>query len=312
MPDPFNRNPHVTHGVAETIPVGTASAPPVRRMTCNNPSPMTFTGTQSYLVGGGADKVVIDPGPLDEAHLSALLHVAGGAIGTILVTHSHRDHSPGAAWLAERTGAPILAFGPHGAGMSAAMREIAAGGEIGGGEGGDHAFRPDQSLGDGETLAGSDWEITALHTPGHLSNHLAFVLGDTGVLFTGDVVMGWATTLVSPPEGDMAAFMATLEQLSGRRDRLYLPGHGHAIEDPAAMLAHQQAHRQSRAAQILAGLEAGPANAAELAARIYTDVDPALLPAAARNVLATLLWKAETGEVTAEGPLRRDVAFRHL
>ena len=292
------------YGVAEEMPVEGA---PVRRITCRNPSPMTFTGTQTYLLGEGPDLAVIDPGPEDRDHLDAILRTAG-QVGHILVTHTHIDHSPGATALQEATGAPIYAFGPHGAGMSETMRAMASE-QIGGGEGGDRGFRPDHQLAHGDRIAGEGWALTALHTPGHLSNHLSFALGDT--LFTGDTVMGWATTLVSPPEGDMAAFMATLGHLAARDDRIYLPGHGHAVEEPAAMLAHQIAHRQSRAAQVLEALAPGPATPWDLTRRIYTDVDDALLPAAARNVLATLIWQMEEGRVTVDGSVGSEALF-HL
>ena len=292
-PDPFDRRAEVRHGVAEEV------VPGVRRVTCANPSPMTFTGTQSYLVGRG-EVALIDPGPADPAHFRALRAALGPGerITHVIVTHTHLDHSPGAAEIAAATGARVFAFGPHGRGMREPMRRLAArGAALGGGEGADRAFRPDHILGEGETVEGRGWALTALHTPGHLSNHLSLVLEGTGVLFTGDTVMGWATTLVSPPEGDMAAFMATLERLRARarekRDRLYLPGHGHPVTDPLGMVAWQIAHRHERRAQVLAALAEGPADPAALARRIYADVDPALLPAAARNVLATLLWLAE-------------------
>ena len=158
-------------------------------------------------------------------------------------------------------------------------------------------------------IKGDDWRLVALHTPGHLSNHLSFALDGTGIVFTGDTVMGFATTLVSPPEGDMAAFMASLERLAGRDDRLYLPGHGHPVRKPAAMLEWQIAHRRQRFEQILDALKDGPADAATLARRIYTDVDPALLPAATRNVLASLIGLADRGEVRPQGPVAADAVF---
>ncbi|MHA1114544.1 MAG: MBL fold metallo-hydrolase, partial [Alphaproteobacteria bacterium] len=186
------------------------------------------------------------------------------------------------------------------------------GSALGGGEGGDAGFRPDHALGEGDTIGsvGGGWALTALHTPGHLSNHICLSLESTGVLFTGDTVMGWATTLVSPPEGDMAALMTTLRRL-GRRpeDRLYLPGHGHPVTDPAAMLKFQIAHREQRMAQILAGLAAGPADAGKLARAIYTDVDPRLLSAARRNVLASLIGLMDEGRVTVRGPLSAAAEF---
>ncbi len=310
MKDPFDKNPDVAYGVAEQV------APGVRRITCRNPSAMTFSGTRSYLVGEG-EVALIDPGPDDREHLAAIAAALapGERIAHILVTHSHIDHSPGARAVAAATGAPVHAFGPHGAGLSETMRRLKADGiALGGGEGGDGGFRPDHAMPEGETIGvggeAGGWALTALHTPGHLSNHICLALEGTGVLFTGDTVMGWATTLVSPPEGDMAALMATLRRLAGRADdRLYLPGHGHPVTDPAAMLGFQIAHREQRMAQILAGLAAGPADAGKLAREIYTDVDPRLLPAARRNVLATLIGLLDQGRVAVRGPLSAVAVF---
>ncbi len=309
MEDPFDRDPTVRYGVAEEMaPEG---APRIRRVTARNPSKMTFTGTRSYLVGEG-EVALIDPGPDDPRHHAAIRAALGGdeRIRHILVTHTHVDHSPGAGGIAGATGAPVHAFGRHGAGMSESMRRLAADGAgLGGGEGGDRSFAPDHELGEGATVEAGGWALTALHVPGHLSNHLAFALEGTGVLFTGDTVMGWATTLVSPPEGDMAAFMETLHKLAGRDDSLYLPGHGHPVTDPRAMLAWQITHREERRLQVLDALETGPADAAGLARAIYTELDPDLLPAARRNVLATLLWLTEEGRARPRGPVSAGVAF---
>jgi hydroxyacylglutathione hydrolase len=310
--DPFDRDPTVHYGTPEQV------APGVRRITAQNPSPFTFTGTRSYLVGGrrGGDVALIDPGPDDPAHVEAILAALGPGerIAHVLATHSHRDHTGAVPAIAAATGAEVAAFGPHGAGLSQTMRRLAASGAaLGGGEGGDAAFAPDRVLADGEAVEGPGWRLVALHTPGHLSNHLSFALesdGADGVVFTGDTVMGFATTLVSPPEGDMAAFMASLARLAARDDRLYLPGHGHPVRDPAAMLAWQIRHRQQRFEQILAALGAGPSDAAGLARAIYTDVDPALLPAAARNVLASLIGLADQGRVVCDGPIAADAVFR--
>jgi len=303
MSDPLNRDPTVRHGVAETV------APGVRRVVAPNPSPMTFTGTASYLVGT-RDLAVIDPGPDDPAHLAALRAAIGAApVRAILVTHSHRDHSPAARPLAQATGAPVLAFGPHGAGMNARSRAL-AGADIGGGEGADAGFAPDRRLQDGQAAEGADWRLRAIHTPGHLSNHLSFALEGAGLLFTGDAAMGWASTLVSPPDGDMADCVASLRRLRAEGAARLLPGHGHPVEDPARLLDWQIAHRQARETQILAALADGPADAAALAARLYAELDPALLPAAARNVLAHLLALTADGRAEAVGPLAAAATFR--
>ncbi len=308
MSDPFNKDPTVTYGVAEQV------ADAVRRITCPNPSPYTFTGTQSYLVGT-RDLALIDPGPDNSDHLAAILAAIepGQRISHIVITHSHTDHSPGARALVRETGAQVHAYGPHGAGLSPTMQKLVEqGAEIGGGEGGDTDFSPDLALDDNERIEGDGWALDAIHTPGHLSNHLSFALAGTGVVFTGDMIMGFATTLVSPPDGDMAAFMTSLDKLAARDgDRLYLPGHGHAVLEPGTMVRHQIGHRQSRFDQILAALDDGPKDATELTQAIYTDVDPRLLPAARRNVLASLIGLADQGRVGCAGPIAVDAVF-HL
>ena len=306
MADPFNKDPTVTYAAAEEI------APGVRRITCENPSPYTFTGTQTYLVGSG-DVALIDPGPDRPGHLAAILAALGPGerISHILITHSHTDHSPGARPIAAETGAEVHAFGPHGTGLSPTMRRLVEqGAEIGGGEGGDTAFDPNRALDEGDRVEGRDWALEAIHTPGHLSNHLSFELVGTGIVFTGDMIMGFATTLVSPPDGDMAAFMASLDKLAARTgDRLYMPGHGHPVADPAGMVHHQIVHRQSRFDQILAALDDGPKDAPTLTRAIYTDIDPRLLPAAQRNVLASLIGLADQGRVGTAGPIAVDAVF---
>ncbi|WP_232830597.1 MBL fold metallo-hydrolase [Oceanicella sp. SM1341] len=307
MASPFRTDHAPVHGAVERL------APGIRAVTAPNAGPMTFTGTRSYLVGEG-ELALIDPGPDSEAHFRALAAVleAGERISHILVTHSHVDHSPLAARMRALTGAPVLAFGPHGAGMSPQMRSLTASGtDLGGGEGADTGFAPDITLEDGAQVRGAGWTLTALHTPGHLSNHLSFALEGEGALFSGDHVMGWATTLVSPPEGDLAAFMASLRRLAVRgEDRVYYPGHGAPVEDPAALVSHVLAHREGREAQIREALDAGPATPAALAARIYAGLDPRLLPAAERNVLAHLLDLAARGAVAPEGELSAGAVFR--
>ncbi|WP_095589274.1 MBL fold metallo-hydrolase [Actibacterium ureilyticum] len=283
----------------------TPLAPGIRRVLAPNPSPMTFWGTNSYIVGTGT-VAIIDPGPDDIGHLRALLDALdpGEAVAAILVTHSHRDHSPLARRLSAETGAPIHAFGDSLAGKDP---EIAALADIGGGEGVDPGFRPDHCLTDGETMSVGDVNLTALWTPGHMGNHLCFAMGD--VVFSGDHVMGWATSMVSPPDGDLGAFMASLQALSARSDRVFYPGHGAPVETPQARVRDLIAHRRMREAQILTALSAAPGSAADLAARIYTDVAPALLPAAARNVLAHLIDLDRRGLATRDTTLSQTTVF---
>ncbi len=306
MSDPFDTSFRAPPGVAEEV------APGVRRVIAPNPSPMTFTGTNTYLVGR-REVAVIDPGPADPRHLAAIEAALdeGARITHVLVTHSHVDHSPLARELARRWQAPVLATGPTGHGMSPRMRALAAEGRLGGGEGLDHDFAPDRALADGEGIESAEWRIETVATPGHMSNHAAFALAGEadGILFTGDHVMGWATTLVSPPDGDLTAFMASLERLLEREERMYLPGHGGPVRETERLVRHIIDHRRMRERQILEALAAGPASAAELARRIYTDVDPRLLPMAARNVLAHLLDLEARGLAQAPGGTGADAAF---
>ncbi len=272
--------------------------PGVVRVIAPNPSPMTFRGTNSYLVGETA-LALIDPGPDLTDHAEALLAALkpGQHISHILCTHSHVDHSPLAARLAAETGAKVHAFGTHLDGRRPVMEALSASGLAGGGEGVQADFRPDVRLAHGQVLEGTGWQLTALHTPGHISNHLCFALArpDGEAVFTGDHVMGWASSLISPPDGDATAFMASCALLAERPSRIYYPGHGDPVEDPAARLAWLTEHRRSRAAQVLDALAQGPGTPAELTARVYTDVPAALLPAAERNMLAQLIALAEAG-----------------
>jgi hydroxyacylglutathione hydrolase len=275
------------------------------RVLAPNPSPMTLTGTNTWLVGGRA-LAVIDPGPDDPAHLAAILAAvpAGARISHIVVTHTHVDHSPLAGPLAAATGAPVLAFGDAAAGRSPRLAALA---RIGGGEGIDAAFRPDRTLPDGAVVEGEGWRLEAVHTPGHIGNHLCLRLGDT--LFSGDHVMGWAPSLVSPPDGDMAAYMASLARVGGLGARRLLPGHGPAVENPAARIAELTAHRRGREASILAAVRAGATSVAEVTRRVYTDIPAALWPGAERNVLAHLIDLADRGQVTATPAPAPDARF---
>jgi glyoxylase-like metal-dependent hydrolase (beta-lactamase superfamily II) len=285
--------------------------PGLRRVLAPNPSPMTFRGTNSYIVGEG-EVALIDPGPMLDSHRAALLAALapGERIGAILLTHSHLDHSPLAAPLAEDTGAPVLAAGPSDWGRSAVMEALAQGGALGGGEGVDAGFAPTQVIAQGDTVRGGWGEIEVIATPGHMANHLSFAW--RGALFSGDMVMGWSTSLVSPPDGDMTAFMASLEVLGQRADRIYYPGHGDPVTAPCTRVAELIAHRKSREAQIRVHLdERGHATAEDLARAIYTDVAPALIPAATRNVLAHLIDLLTRNEIGVTGDVTPTARF-HL
>jgi hydroxyacylglutathione hydrolase len=279
-------------------------APGLRRLIAPNPSPMTERGTNTYLLGRGT-LAVIDPGPAIPAHLEAILAALGPGerIGHILVTHSHLDHSPLARPLAEATGAPVLAFGPSTAGRSPAMAALAAAG-LGGGEGVDAGFAPDVTLADGAQVEADDWRLTALWTPGHFGNHLCFAAEGLaeGAIFSGDHVMGWASSLISPPDGDMAAYMASLARLAAVPARRLYPGHGAPGEDPAGRIAELTAHRRAREAAIRAALTPEPRSLSAITAAVYTDVPAALRPAAERNALAHLLDLAARNIAAADRP----------
>lgn len=296
-------NPSV--GVAETLDNG------LRRVLAPNPSPMTFRGTNTYLLGQ-SDIAVIDPGPDHVGHLEAILAALdpGQQISHIFVTHSHVDHSPLAHRLSAATGAPVLAFGASGTGRSAIMTELAASGLADAGEGIDPDFSPDILLTDGETVGGPDWELTALWTPGHLGNHLSFAMGD--MAFVGDLVMGWASSLVSPPDGDLTDFMASCRRLRARGAEAFHAGHGAPIETPMARLDWLIEHRLSREAAILQQLEHGSADASALAKAIYTETPAALLPAAERNVLAHLIDLYGRKRVQPLGVLSEHTIFTRL
>lgn len=281
--------------------------PPIRSLLAPNPSPLTGAGTNTWIVGATA-LAVIDPGPDDPAHLAAILDAVGPGqhISHILVTHAHRDHSALAPRLAAATGAPILAFGTATEGRSPLMARLAPSLPTQG-EGLDTDFAPDQRLGDGDTLSGPDWSLSALHTPGHLGGHLCLALGDT--LFSGDHVMGWSTSIVSPPDGDMGAYMASLHRLAARDWHRFLPGHGDPVTTPANRVQELIAHRHLRETQILQALGDGAAVIPALTARIYTDIPRHLLPAAERNVFAHLIDLATRNLVTSTPALHPGAEF---
>ncbi len=283
--------------------------PGIRRILAPNPSPMTYWGTNTYVIGEG-EVAILDPGPADPAHLAAIIGglQPGEKVGAILVTHAHLDHSPLAQPLAEQTGAPVIAYGDALAGRSAVMRNLVASGMTSGGEGVDADFRPDICVTDGECFDAGGHRIEAVWTPGHFANHLCFALGDA--LFTGDHVMGWASSLVSPPDGDLTAFMTSCEKLRARQDRVYYPGHGAPVEAPGDQINWLISHRKMREKDILMTLEHGEANTVrDLTTRIYSETPRALLPAAERNVFAHLIDLVSRDLVRADPALAPDAIF---
>lgn len=287
---PFDRHFDPTPGIAEVV------APGVRRVLAPNASPFTFRGTNTYLVGRG-DVAVIDPGPQDASHLAALERaLEGETVSAVVVTHTHRDHSPLAAAISKRYRAPTYGFGPHRPARAPHPGEdqrLDASNDV--------DFVPDVTLGEGDTAEGADWSLTVLHTPGHTSNHISLALGDTGTLFCGDHVMAWSTTIVAPPDGNMADFMASLDKLAERDDRLYLPGHGGPLREPQRFVRLLALHRRQREVSILKRLKSGDRTIPEVVAKIYKGLDPQLRSAAGLSVLAHLEDLEARGAVVVEG-----------
>jgi glyoxylase-like metal-dependent hydrolase (beta-lactamase superfamily II) len=288
-------------GVAEVL------RPGLVRVLAPNPSPMTYHGTNTYILGDDS-LCIIDPGPDDPAHLAALLQIiAGRPVSHIIVTHSHLDHSALAATLARATKAPVLGFGDSSAGRSAVMQDLARREPAEGGEGVDIGFVPDHTLPDGAKVTGADWQLRVIHTPGHFGNHICLRWNDA--IFSGDHVMGWASSMVSPPEGDLSDFMTSCRILRAEAARILYPGHGDPIADPTARIDWLLAHRAARETQILAALGTGPKTIATLTATLYADTPPHLHPAAARNVFAHLIDLVGRNLVDAEAELRSTARF---
>ena len=296
--------------MAETLPFKTSMnfaygeprelAPGVVRIVANNPSPFTFKGTNTYILGDNFP-ALIDPGPGDPAHLAAILKTLGGRRLThILITHTHRDHTDTMPALIEATGAKTVGYGRR-APVRGSKRTSPSGGEFV-----DLDFVPDIPLIDGQRLAGEGWAVTAVHTPGHAPDHLCFALEGTSILFSGDHVMGWNTSVVAPPEGNMGAYIRSLEKLGERSDSLYFPGHGGQVEEPQRLVKAFLLHRRMREQAILDLIRKGGATVRSIVPVIYRDLNPKLLNAASLSVLAHVEYLIERGLVRSDSPLSAD------
>lgn len=284
---PYRRELEFNYGSVSQI------APGIRRVIANNPGPFTFHGTGTYILGTG-NVAVIDPGPDDEEHIGAILAALDGeTISHILVTHTHMDHSPGCRPLQALTGAPTYAYGPHGAGKLEQGVQVE--------EGGDMDFAPDHLVKHGDIIQGGDWTVECVYTPGHTSNHMCFALQEQKALFTGDHVMGWSTSIISPPDGDMAAYMQSLELLLERDDAVYWPTHGPSIIDPKTHVRAYIAHRIEREEQILKCIDEGTHSIRDMVPLMYRDTPEFMYPAAARSVLAAMENLLRKNQVVADG-----------
>ena len=277
-------------------------SPMIRRVVAENPSAFTFHGTGTYIVGHG-DVAVIDPGPSLDSHVEALERALGPERVThIVITHTHCDHSPAARPLKEATGAPTCGFGPHGSGRADGDGEVE--------EGADRDFVPDIRVRDGDRIEGSDWTLEAVHTPGHTSNHLCYALLEENALFSGDHVMGWSTTVVSPPDGDMRAYMRSLERLWTRSEEVFWPTHGPPVPEPLDFVGALLAHRHEREDQILSCLARGASTIPKMVEIMYADIGRHLHAAAARSVLSHLIHMVETSRVHCDGSPGPDTVYR--
>ena len=293
---PLERDFDPVYGAAEPV------SPLVRRVVCRNPGPFTFTGTNSYVVGHG-DVAIVDPGPDDDAHLEALMAaVAGETVSHIVVTHCHRDHSSLAPRLKERTGAPV-----YGSGQVPAVEADKTGGLD---DAFDLAFRPDEILGHGDVIAGRTWTLETLLTPGHTSDHLVLALVQEGALLSGDHVMAWSTSVVAPPDGDMADYLASLRLLLGRGEDVYWPGHGGPSRTPQRLVRALLAHRQMREAAILERIRQGDRTVADVVTAVYRDVDPRLHGAAGLSALAHVEHLIAQGKVACDGKASLNAQLR--
>ena len=290
----FDTNHNPTVGEAEQLEKDLAV------ITANNASPMTFTGTRSYILGT-ENLIVIDPGPDSEAHLSSIMKYIGKRkVTDILLTHSHIDHSPLSRQLKTETGARIIGFGAADEARTSFMKKLSSFLDLGGEEGIDKDLLLDKKVYEKQILKLNNYRIEVVHTPGHLSNHICFSLKERKILFSGDHVMGWATTLISPPDGDLGSFMNSLEKLSSREEIIYYPGHGKPLKEPRKMVLAQIKHRRDREKQILNSVSKISRTPAEIVDDVYVDLNPMLKAAAIRNVLAHLIDLYERDKVSTD------------
>ena len=276
-------------------------APGVRRVVARNPSAFTFQGTGTYIIGDG-QVAVIDPGPRIEAHVDAIIDgLPGEEITHILVTHTHSDHSPASAMLKERTGAPTYGFGPHGSGRYLRGTEVE--------EGADWDFSPDVKVDHGDVIEGLGWSFECVHTPGHTSNHICYQYRETHSLFSGDHVMGWSTTIVAPPDGDMTQYLDSLRALLERNDALYWPTHGPCIESPKPYVESLIEHRATRQEQILGCLEQGIFHIADMVPGMYPHLERSMHGAAGIQILSAILHLHTQGRVGCDGEPGLDASY---
>jgi glyoxylase-like metal-dependent hydrolase (beta-lactamase superfamily II) len=295
----FDRSFDPAYGTAVEV------APGIRRLTVRNPGGYTFHGTNSFLVGT-SDLVVVDPGPEDPEHRAAILAAAGGApIRAILITHTHRDHSPGAAALKAATGAEIVGAGPH-----VFSRALHLGETTTLDASADLDYAPDRVLADGERFDTPAGTFVAVATPGHTANHLSFALEGSGRLFSGDHVMAWSTSIVAPPDGSMADYMAALDRIAARPETIYLPGHGNPVVDGPTFVEGLKAHRLAREAAVLRAIEGGADSVRRIVETVYVDTDRKLWGAAGLSVFAQLEWLVAKGRVLTDGEPRLDGTYR--
>ncbi|MDC0195987.1 MBL fold metallo-hydrolase [Gammaproteobacteria bacterium] len=294
----FNREFDCEHGVMVQV------SPMVRRIVANNPGPFTFKGTGTYIIGHGK-VAVIDPGPRDEKHVEAMMVALDGEeITHQLVTHTHNDHSPAAKLIKARTGAKTYGFGPHGSGKYGKGFAVEAGG--------DTDFIPDIALLDGDVIKGENWTINCIHTPGHTSNHLCFHLDQENALFPGDHVMGWSTTVVSPPDGDVFEYMNSLRKLAERSDRIYYPTHGAPIKSPQRFVRAILVHRKMRESQILDCLDKEIYTIPFMVEQMYKDLDERLIGAAQQSIFAHIIDLSNRGIIKPQDEISIDSEFYRI